>query len=592
MSIELAVEVLEARDVPAAAFQNLPVLPFSNTAVIDHARAIFALGQQLGRRSDTFARFGDSNSSTYSEYGQPQFPYLNPMGDPSYNPATTNLAESHPELLGTWQLYHNTLNGAGQNSFSWIGPGAWGGYSTANVIAALGSVIATSDPSVALIMIGTNELPGGDTAGFTARLTQVVQTLVSQGIVPILSTVPPYQGYGGIFANAVPPINQVIANVAATERVPLWNFWRVTQTLPFQGIYQDPYDIHLTISPNGAGSFLPADMIYAQNNRNLEALQILNWFQTQIAGGRTNIPPRPPWQALPTSGSYYSVGRDIGVSPTVDVYDSSGNLMDRFQAFGGASVGGVRVATGDLNGDGFADVVCATGAGTPGQVEIFSGQNRSVLRDLVPFGRGYTGGLSVAVGDVNGAEDLVVGKASGGSAVRVYQDHGGSWTLVSAFHALTGGGVDVAVANVAGRGPEIALGSATSPSVQLFSPTGSLVSSFNVPGVSGGVTVAAADLKGDGTDELAVAATKGSNRVQVMNPVSGAVLASFAAGPVVDPSFGIRLGTLRKSTGTDTLLVGNAAGSPVSVRGFSDLTGTPTSLPPNNPHHAYGIFVG
>jgi lysophospholipase L1-like esterase len=583
----LLFDLLEDRDLPAA-FQTLPVLPFSDPAALDHARAIFALGQHLGRRSDVFMKLGDSNSSVAP--GNP-VTYLGPLGVAGYSPSASGLAATHPELLGTWETFLAAIGSPSVNSYTFQGPGAQPGWLASNVLASIPSEIASTDASVALIMIGTNNVGTyASPTQFQTQLNQIINDLTAAGIVPIVSTIPPMTATLAHFQPEVNGFNQIIAGVAAAHHVPLWNLWSSLQSLPNDGI--DSFGIHLNSAPDGSANFWPSDLAYGQNVRNLEALQILNWFQTQIAGGRTNIPPRPPWQALPTTSSYYSVGRDTGVSPTVDVYDSSGNLMDRFRAFGDASVGGVRVATGDLNGDGFTDVVCATGAGTTGQVEIFSGQNGSVMRDFVPFGTGYTGGLSVAVGDVNGVEDLVVGKTGGNAAVRVYQDLGGSWTQVCAFHAFPRGGVSVAVANVAGQGSEIAIGSAASPTVSLFSPTGTLLSSLNVPGVSGGVTVAAADLKGDGTDELAVASTRGSNQVQVMDPVSGAVLTSFAVGSVTDPAFGIRLGTLRKSSGTDTLLVGNAPGSPVTVKGFSDLSGTPTSLPPNNPHHAFGIFVG
>jgi hypothetical protein len=590
----LLVEFLEARDLPAVAFQTLPILPFSDPAVLDHARAIYALGQHLGRRQDVFLKLGDSNTA-----GAPGqiVSYLAPLGDASYNPYASGLAELHPELMNTWALYRDPVGAWTVNSYTRQGPGAYPGWFSSNVLSAVSSEIFASNASLAFIMIGTNNVGNHlPLAGFESDLSTIVHDLVSEGVIPVISTLPDFTGLFGNLQPMVDIFNQAIANIAAANKVPLWNLSSILNTLPTVGIdtADTPYGIHLNFAPDGSANFWPIDLAYGQNVRNLETLQILNWFQTDIVHGRTNIAPNQTWQGLPTTSSYYSVGRDIGVSPTVDVYGSSGNLMDRFQAFGGASVGGVRVATGDLNGDGFADVACATGARTTGQVEIFSGKDGSVLGDLVPFGRGYTGGLSVAVGNVNGVEDLVVGQATGGSAVRVYQDQSGSFTLVSAFHAFprSGSGVSVAVANVAGRGSELAAGSAASPTVRLFSAAGTLLSAMHVPGVSGGVSVAAADLKGDGSDELAVALTKGSNRVQVMDPVSGSVLASFAAGPVADPAFGIRLGVLRKSSGTDTLLVGNAPGSPVSVQGFSDLSGTPTTLPPNNPHHAYGIFVG
>jgi hypothetical protein len=595
MRARLAVEPLEVRDVPAS-FESLPVMPFGDPAALDHARAIFARGQLLGRRLDTFARLGDSNSSTYAIFGTETFPYLNPLGEPGYDPAGTNLAARYPALLDTWKVYYDALNAAGQNSFAWIGPGAWGGWSTQHVLDAVGAVVATSNPAVALVMIGTNEVPFLDAAGFRSRLTQVVDALCDRGIVPVLSTVPPYLWLGGMFQSSVTVVNQIISEVAAVGRVPLWNFWRVSVGLPNQGLGGDEYGVHLSASPNGGGSFHPVDLLFAQNVRNLQALQILDWFRETVAGGPAFVAPNPVWQAMADNRSFYAVGRDVGFSPTVDVYDATtAERVNRFLAFESSFGGSVRVATGDVNGDGFTDVVCATGAGAVARVRVFSGKDGSVLANRVPFGVGYTSGLSVAVGDLeaDGIAEVVVGKSAGSTGVRVY--HGDDFTLVSAFRAFPGmsGGVSVAVANVSTFGPVVAVASAANPVVRLFDATGTLDSSFRVfAGAGFGLSLAAADLDGDHFDELAVSPTIGSRIVYVLNGTTHATVATFTVGPIVDPAFGIRLGTLRTPMATDTLLVGNGPGSAVSLRGFDDLSGIPIKLAPTTARRAYGIFVG
>jgi hypothetical protein len=72
----------------------------------------------------------------------------------------------------------------------------------------------------------------------------------------------------------------------------------------------------------------------------------------------------------------------------------------------------VRVATGDVNGDGFADIIAGTGKGS--SVRIFDGQDPSVMLDAFrAFPRVYDRGISVAGGDVNGdgLDDVIVGAA-------------------------------------------------------------------------------------------------------------------------------------------------------------------------------------
>ncbi len=543
MRIRPLVEQLEIRALPAVAFQSLPVLPFSDPAVLDNARVIFAHGQELGRRSDVFMKVGDSNTSTGDLAPQT---FLVPLGEPGYNPFTSGLVANYPGLLSAWQVYQIPMDALGDNSFDRLSTAAYPGWNSAEALGHVGGEAALTDAAIAFVMIGTNDVFGSVSAAtFRQNLEGIVSILTDEGVLPVLSTVPDAQYGGGEFSAQLRQFNQIIANVAAEHHIPLWNLWSEVTALPSEGLGSDL--VHLNHSPNGAGAFNPADLLYGQNARNLEALQILDWFQTDVASGPTFIAPNATWQAMSDTSYLYAVGRDAGFSPTVDVYDvGTSKLVNRFLAFGASFGGGVQVATGDVNGDGFTDVICATGAGTTARVKVFSGKDGSLLASFTPFVSSYTGGLTVAVGDLDGdgVADLVVGQASGGSRVRVYE--GGTFSPVSGFQAFPGmaGGVSVAVANVSGVGPVVAAASAGNPVVRLFDSDGSLVSSFHVFSGSGfGISIAAADLNGDGNDELAVAPLIDSSRVRIFDPVARSVLATFTVGPVLDPWTGIRLGT-------------------------------------------------
>ncbi len=340
------------------------------------SRLIVARGQQMGRRLDTFIRLGDSNSSEYGIFGSTVQPFLNPLGSGSYNPNFSGLATNYSNLLDSWETYR-APNSAGKNSFSWIGQGASGGWGTINVLNGMSHDIAVANPGLAFIMIGTNEIYRfNDTEGYRQRLDQIVHTLVDQGILPVLSTIPPYTFADGAYQYRVREINRVIVAIADHYRVPLWNFWKSATQLPNQGIVQDADRIHFNMSGNGGGSFWSQDLLYAQNLRNLQALKILDWFQdTVLPGEPIYIAPRDGWQTMEASTAYYSVGRDRGISPTVDVYNAvTGKLVNRFLAFRTTFGGGVRVATGDVDGDGRPDIVVATGAGITATVKAVAGR--------------------------------------------------------------------------------------------------------------------------------------------------------------------------------------------------------------------------
>jgi hypothetical protein len=580
VTFSIGVERLEARDLPAASVQTLPILPFNNLEALDHARATFALGQQLGRRSDVVLKIGDSNSSPIFTPN-----YLAPLGSPTFNPVASGLSTLHANLLAAWWAFRS-----GPDSLAHEGPTAQPGWQTGNVLGTLAGEINATNPAIALVMIGTNDaMVSGDAAGYRDRLSLIVTQLLAGGVVPVLSTLPDSHYQSGKFESTLMVFNQVIATVAEQFAVPLWNVWAALDRLPNQGLSSD--GVHLAASPNGPAGFWPVDLLFGQNVRNLQALQILDWFQERVAGSITVHLPKQNWQPIAASQPVYAVGRDRGSASIVEIYNgATGERLNAFLPFRPSSSSGVRVATGDINGDGFADIVCASG----GIVKVISGADGTTLKRFRPFGASRSG-ITIALGDLNddGALEIVVARGGAG-AIRVYD---GKTSMLNAhFSAFPHrmGHVTVAVANVAGLGPAvIAGGGGKHSTIRSFNPQGQLISEFSpFKSAHQGIAVAAADLDGDGFDEIVVGRNSPAPHIRVFDGTSNALLADFALGPVIDPAFGIRLGTMRSATSADTLLVGSAPGSPVSVRGFDDLSGVPELLPLERSNRAYGIFVG
>ena len=126
------------------------------------------------------------------------------------------------------------------------------------------------------------------------------------------------------------------------------------------------------------------------------------------------------------------VSADAGGLPTVEVYQvTAGQLspVTSFLAFGAGSTRGVRVAMGDLNRDGTADLIVGSGPGGLPRVTIYDGaalaggHAERMGPPFLAFGRAMRKGVNVAVGDVNGDgyDDLIVSQDGGGSSkVRVW----------------------------------------------------------------------------------------------------------------------------------------------------------------------------
>ena len=126
-----------------------------------------------------------------------------------------------------------------------------------------------------------------------------------------------------------------------------------------------------------------------------------------------------------------------------------------FFAYAPGFTGGVSVASGDLDGDGCSDLITGAGPGGGPHVRAFSGTDGRALASFFPYAPGFSGGVSVASGDVNGdgIDDIVTGAGPGGGPhVRALSGAGGR-DLVSFFAYAPGftGGVFVSSGDVNGN---------------------------------------------------------------------------------------------------------------------------------------------
>jgi hypothetical protein len=176
-----------------------------------------------------------------------------------------------------------------------------------------------------------------------------------------------------------------------------------------------------------------------------------------------------------------------------------------FDAPGASFAGGVYVAAGDLNGDGFAEVVTVGGSGSP-VVGIFDGKTAGATPKSIELGDGFTSGARVALGDVNndGTPDIIVGAvgatATGGGMVIVYS--GKDPTVVLRTHFpfpfLTKRAVSVTSGDLNGDGhAEIVAGalSLDDPQVRILDgATGAMTTGFNAYRIAKGLNKASLEV--------------------------------------------------------------------------------------------------
>ncbi len=282
-------------------------------------------------------------------------------------------------------------------------------------------------------------------------------------------------------------------------------------------------------------------------------------------------------------------GPGPGAGPHVKVFDgqSNGEIVN-FLAYGSSFTGGVRVAAGDVNGDGIADIVTAPGQGGGPHVKVFNGTTSSELLSFFAY-PGFQGGIFVATGDINndGSADIITGADAGaGPHVKVF--NGQSGTEVRSFFAYSPqftGGVRVAGGDINGDGFDDIItgagateaGTGGGPHVKVFDGfTGSEVRSFFAfPAFTGGVFVAGGDVNNDGNDDIVTGAGAGGGpHVKVFDGLTGGEIRSFFAYPA-NFSGGVRVAAGDvNGDGFADIITGPGPGGGPHVKVFDGKTGS------------------
>jgi hypothetical protein len=235
------------------------------------------------------------------------------------------------------------------------------------------------------------------------------------------------------------------------------------------------------------------------------------------------------------------------------------------------------VAAGDIDGDGEIDIVAAARRGVSPQVHVFAleGTRKSSFLAYVPS---FMGGVNVAVGDVDGdgAKDIVTAPmAGGGPHVRIFGIDGTVQSQFFAFDERSRAGVSIAVGDVDGDGVDEIIagaGAGRPPTVRVFRADGTLRRELVVFPASflGGVTVAAVDLDGNGTDEIMVGAGKGGGpQVRVLTANGEVYLQFFAFSSAFRGGVTVAAGDVNHD-GKDELIVGTGPGGAPQVAVYNN----------------------
>jgi hypothetical protein len=231
-------------------WQNWPVIPELESAAFE----IYRRGQELGRDPHVFSVIGDCQSSpTYFLSIYDEGRYTLPEGE-------ENLQETIDWYAGSFEhrsvTVKNGMTAPGTLNPYWGDPDLCEPKETP-----IECEIRISNPSLVLISLGTNWNPATSQEDYIAYLNQIMDTLIEQGVLPVLST--KADNTEGDYSR-----NLAMAQVAYDRHLPLWNFWATVQDLPNTGLDKDRENVYL--------NYLGWDA------RNLSALELLDSLRGQL----------------------------------------------------------------------------------------------------------------------------------------------------------------------------------------------------------------------------------------------------------------------------------------------------------------------
>ena len=224
-----------------------------------------------------------------------------------------------------------------------------------------------------------------------------------------------------------------------------------------------------------------------------------------------------------------------GRAPTIRVWSATGSLLTAFPAYASSFNGGVYVAVGDVVGDAHPEIITGAGAGGGPHVRIFDGGGND-LGGWFAYPSTFTGGVTVAAGNLGGAKNSIVtgAGAGGGPHVKVFDGAGAVQASFFAYDPTFTGGVYVAAG---GLRVVTGAGAGGGPHVKTFTAAGAAVSGFFAydQGFTGGVRVATANLDDAiGAEIITGPGPGGGPHIRTFGPDGGAIGGGFFA---YDPTF-------------------------------------------------------
>ncbi|MAG28781.1 hypothetical protein CL632_01375 [bacterium] len=230
-------------------------------------------------------------------------------------------------------------------------------------------------------------------------------------------------------------------------------------------------------------------------------------------------------------------GAGGGGGPQVRIFSSRGDVEGQFFAYDATFRGGVHIATADFDKDGIDEIVTSAGAGLSSVVRIVD-KNGKIKWSFSVTAEGLNGGVTVNAADIDSDGEIEVITGTGGGSlplVQIFDKLGNKEASWLAYPEFFRGGVNVSVGDVDADGAlEVvtAAGDGGGPQVRIFSSTGTVEGQFFAfeDTFRGGARLAVGNVDADSSAEIIVGSGIGrESEVRVFS--------KFGVGYVQDSMF-------------------------------------------------------
>jgi len=287
---------------------------------------------------------------------------------------------------------------------------------------------------------------------------------------------------------------------------------------------------------------------------------------------------------------FIATGTKNGGGPEVRVFTASGKMLKSFNAYDDKFRGGINVAIGDVNADGLSEIVTSTREGGIPSVHIYTADGKNLKLDFNAYDANYSGGINLAVADLNGdglAEIVTAPMGGMEPKIRVFGYRNNKIIrVISDFLAYDKnfrGGVAVSVGDIDGDGKGEIVTSPTSkggPQIRVFglrnnnyTPITTGIMAYD-PKFRGGINSCVGNVNGDDKDEIMTGIVSGGGpHVRIFGVGSNKQIGLLSTGFMAfDPAFhgGISVASVDiNSDGKDEIIVGVGGNSNPTVRIFN-----------------------